>query len=267
MSKYEITDAHFHLFPRRHGEVGFGCMNLTLGCTAEQVIAMLDKAGIERAFVFGLSDTHLISLSESNSYVLSEAKKFSNRLFPFGLLGSDATIWISRGIRGFKEHCYGQRRVWADPGKTKRASALQWSNEYKAIADARLPLFTHFGPDAVVRIKEMKQAAPRLRIVAAHLGWHFNGNARPDEAELRRIFRHLRDIDDLFYDISALRPGEEKLVSMAVAEVGSHRIMFGSDYPTDGTTPRIALEWVKSIGLNDDDLHNIISRTAMTLVA
>lgn len=48
-------------------------------------------------------------------------------------------------------------------------------------------------------------------------------------------------------------------------QVGTDRVLFGSDYPLDD--PRVALDAVRSLGFDDDELRAIIHDNAAALLA
>lgn len=258
----EVIDAHFHLFPPEFTAKVPAPHDSRRGLVPSEAIRILDKALVAQAIVFGHPDTGVISQAASNSYVLEAALENSDRLIPFGIIGEDVEEWLAKGMRGFKEHSFGQRRMWGDKEKKIPADPTVWCRQYRVLADAGVPLVGHFGKDIIGRVNRMKESCPDLMIIAAHLGWHFEYGRRPDPDYVRTVLRALEHIPDVFFDLSALDRNDNDLVRMACELVDSRRILFGSDGVTASMNPGSALTWFTSIGLSENQMDDILCGTA-----
>ena len=126
---------------------------------------------------------------------------------------------LSIGLKGIKIHPDIQRVNIDD----KRLMTL-----YEAM-EGRLPLYLHMGDareefqfSATERLANIKKRFPNLEVVAAHLGgytaWHKIGL--------------LTGFDKIWFDASsALWVIDSDYVKRVIEELGTKRVMFGTDYP------------------------------------
>ena len=262
----DVIDAHFHLFPPNRATESPERHDSHRGLTPSEAVQILDTAYVSQAIVFGHPDTRVISELDSNSYVLEAARQKSDRLIPFGIIGDGVEEWLARGMRGFKEHSFGQRRMWEDRQKRIPADPAAWCLQYQALENAGVPLVGHFGRDIIGRVTRIKNSCPDLMIIVAHLGWHFEYGQRPQLNYVRNVLTALGSIPEVFFDLSALDSRENDLVKMGCELVGSHHILFGSDGVTESMNPSYALTWFTSIGLREDQMKDILSGTAKCIL-
>ena len=108
-------------------------------------------------------------------------------------------------------------------------------------------------PERVARVIEL---FPRLTVVAAHFG----GMLMVEEAS-----KHLFG-KDLFLDTCYCRGvktlGREE-VARIVAEHGSERVLFASDYPM--ADPGTEAQWIEALPMPEQDRENILFRNAQSL--
>jgi len=190
--------------------------------TGDEAVALLDSSGIESAWVFGYP---LPDSREQNRYVFAESKKYQTRLSPVPIIGDDLEKWLCDGAIAVKEHVYGQRRKWEFDSS--------WTHQYRAVESAGVPLIIHLGPDAVERLSLILNCAPGLRIIAAHLGWHFEWGKHPTCQDVEPILQFLAE-HGLSADTSALGSQDADVIALAREMLGDERVLWGSDTPTDG---------------------------------
>jgi predicted TIM-barrel fold metal-dependent hydrolase len=262
----DVIDAHFHLFPPQFTSEAQELHNSHRGLTPTEAIKMLDTAHVSQAIVFGHPDIRVISAVDSNRYVLRAARENGDRLIPFGIIGEDAEEWLTRGMRGFKEHSFGQRRMWEDREHKLPADPAAWCHQYQVLAKAGVPLVGHFGRDVIGRVNRIRKSCPDLIIVVAQLGWHFEYGRRPEQSYVTKVLTELGRIPYVFFDLSALDSRDNDLVRMACELVGSRRILFGSDGVTESMNPSTALTWFTSIDLGEEQTQDILFGTAKDIL-
>jgi uncharacterized protein len=238
------VDAHVHIFPpgliaERESfldcDERFACLYGSPHArmaTAEEVVAHMERTGVERSIVFGFpfKDQGLCRLV--NDYVMESVAADPDHLAGLacvspGRAGAAAELerCLDAGLRGCGELAPGPEREEID-GLAEVAALLR---------ERGLPLLLHanepvghdypgkggFGPAACVACAS---AYPGLKLVFAHMG----GGAFVYEA-----MSELRDtLADVYYDTSAVPflygPG---IYQAAEVTAGAHKVLFGSDYP------------------------------------
>jgi len=287
-----IFDAHLHVFPGvlrasgnvslRHGlilEEG-GVIEQFLPPSfadstspAEAALAHMNAAGVDRALLttgptYGIHDDY-------NALVVRQwPDRFLSLTLYKPFLGAaaadDLEKWIrDAGFVGLKIEVPETRRIWKTDVNLLGATEMAvWErlDKYGGL------LMIHPDP-GVSQVDDLLAIAERftkIRILVAHLGQPPNDGWR-DQV---RLARH----DRIFLDCAALpwwyrqdgypfRPAQDAL-AWAVSEVGAHKILWGSDYPTlllDATYPQL-LNWIgHSDLLSDDDKANIFGGAARRL--
>lgn len=285
-------DAHLHVFPAvlratgnvslRHGlilEEG-GVIEQFLPPSfadstspVELALAHMNLAGVDRALLttgptYGIHDDY-------NALAIRQwpDRFLSLTLFkPFlgAAAADDLEKWIrDAGFVGLKIEVPETRRIWKTDVTLVGATEMSvWEqlDEYGGL------LMIHPDP-GVSQVHDLLAIAERftkIRILVAHLGQPPNDGWQ-DQV---RLAQH----DRIFLDCAALPwwfrqdgypflPAQDAL-AWAVSEVGSHKILWGSDYPTlllDATYPQL-LNWIeRSELLSDDDKRNIFGGAAQRL--
>ncbi|MDA0587741.1 MAG: amidohydrolase family protein [Planctomycetota bacterium] len=104
-------------------------------------------------------------------------------------------------------------------------------------------------------------AHPNVRLILAHLG---NGGGAAGSPDLQvRAIRECRH-DNIFVDTSSARSILPGLVEWAVSEIGSKRILFGTDTPLYSTAMQRAR--IDSADISDDQKADILFRNAEQLL-
>ncbi|MBQ7294022.1 MAG: amidohydrolase family protein [Clostridia bacterium] len=163
-------------------------------------------------------------------------------------LAKEAERIVSIGLKGVKIHPDIQRVNIDD----KRLMPL-----YEAI-EGKLPLYLHMGDDrddfqfsATERLVKIKKRFPNLEVVAAHLGgytaWHKIGL--------------LTDFDKIWFDASSsLWVIDSTYAKSVIEELGTKRVMFGTDYPVAYANEE--LERFMKVELDEEARQDILYNNA-----
>ena len=250
-----MIDGHVHIFPPEIIEdresylvrdARFATLYrspLAKMATAEEVVAHMEEAGVKTSVVFGyaFADQGLCRLV--NDYVIEATARYPGRLVGLACVWTggrgavrEAERCLEAGLRGcgelvLEDELKGGRR----PGTQRRVGGDGLAGVAELLRERELPLLVHanelvghsypgkgpFGPEACVALAER---FPGLKIVFAHLG----GGAFLYEAmpEVAAAFA------DVYYDTSAVPYlYRATIYDAVVATAGSHKLIFGSDYP------------------------------------
>ena len=158
-----IVDAHTHLFDR---------FEYLVGLTAEQMVANLDRAGIDVAVLFTVRGL-LGAYRETNEEIAATAARFPDRFVPFASVnprdGEAALAEMERavgelGCRGFKLHPW-----WTSfPANSPAALAVARKGD-----ELGVPFLIHSGTPPTstpLQIAEMARVAPRATFILGHMG-------------------------------------------------------------------------------------------------
>ena len=243
--------------------------------TADEVLASMDEAGVDRSIIlnFAWHDEGLID--ETNEYILDAAARSGGRLIPFvsvalggighGGAGAEEAVaarpgdprakiraLASAGARGIGE--LRPDDMGYDLADSDEADLLAW-----AASAYDLPLLFHasepvghlYGGKQGLRIEALAAfaaAASGVTIIAAH--W---GGGLPFYSLMPEVRAALENTyfdtsaEHLLYDASIYR--------RAIDLVGADRILWGSDFPL--VTQAKALKRTRAAGLSDDELAAI----------
>jgi predicted TIM-barrel fold metal-dependent hydrolase len=211
--------------------------------TAEEVVAHMDETGVSTAVVFGyaFADQGLCRLV--NDYVIEAVRRYAGRLVGLACVwtagpgaAQEAERCLEAGLRGCGELILESEvrgGALREPRGRRTRHGL-WALA-QLLRERGAPLLVHanelvghaypgkgpFGPEACV---DLAQKFPGLKIVFAHLGGGaFVYEAMPEVAAT---------LADAYYDTSAVpylyRQG---IYEAVLATAGSHKLIFGSDYP------------------------------------
>ena len=116
-------------------------------------------------------------------------------------------------------------------------------------------LLAHSGdPDSLpIDFVPFADAYPEVRLILAHLG---NGGGAAGDPTLQVRAIQAAQHDNVFVDTSSARSLMPGLVEWAVREVGSERILFGTDTPLYSTAMQRAR--IDSAGISDADKRQIL---------
>jgi len=239
------VDAHVHVFPPeiigdRHSYLGKDARFDELYAspearmaTAEEVVAQMDERGTGKSVVFGFAFSDVGLCKVGNDYVMGAVQKYPDRLAGLACVpwdSPDAASELERCLDAGLRGCGELAPRSGDSEEIARIGAVA-----AVLRERGLPLMVHasepvghdypgkgrFTPDACVALA---QAYPGLKLVLSHLGGgSFLYEAMP---EVRAI------LADVVYDTAAIPYlYSPSIYQAAAAAVGTHKLVFGSDYP------------------------------------
>ena len=240
---------------------------------ADELIAAMDAAGIDRAVVCGWCWQDNGICVEQNSWLMGIAQQYPTRLLALATVqpnaGADALCELQRCIAGGAR---GIGELNAD-GKLFRLDDANFLALAREMSDANFQLLLHTnepvghlypgkGTLALAEVYAFIKQFPNLRVVLAH--W---GGGLPFYELMREVRRVAQNV---FYD-SAASPllYRSDIFKTILQIVGSEKILYGSDfplllYPKRQTEPDFApfLEEIRALGLSARELENILGENA-----
>ncbi len=235
---------------------------------ASELIASMDKEGVQRSVVFGFPWRQTDHYRLNNDYVLKAAQRFPGRLIPFCSLdaaqpraSAEAERCLTAGARGIGELAF------YEGGLDQRAcTALSPLADLCAAADVPILLHTNEpigrlypgkSPMTLPQLYSLIQSFPKTKWILAH-----GGGGLPFFGFLKKEVRDA--LARCWFDTAAFpflyRP--EVLPALARA-VGPEKLLFGSDYPLLPPS-RYVREFAQS-GLNDAELEGLFWNNAADL--
>ncbi|MCK9218146.1 MAG: GNAT family N-acetyltransferase, partial [Firmicutes bacterium] len=190
-----------------------------------------------------------IDLSRANKYILEAYKKNQELFIPFFLMSEGLTPkhLENSNIYGVKEHFY----VTGDLDKRV------FFNIYDYLEQNGLFLLIHSKLNTIVHnISLIKNNFPGLKIILAHSGrkWPFTG-----DDVMETVIPELKNYKELYFETSTIR--DSGVITAMVNQIGSQRILFGSDYPFSKQGEDIyltELAIVDEASISDEDKINIL---------
>lgn len=241
-----IIDAHTHVFAAEQMEArdAICASDATFAelytdhkaklATAEMLVGELDAAGIDGAVIAGFAFARAEEVARQNRAILEAARR-SPRLIPLATINLSLPGWrgeaeraLADGARGFGE-LRPHNQGWDPLGREARLF-------YELAHEAGSVLLWHVsepvghmyagkrGGITPAELYGVAEAAPDLRMIAAHLGGGLSFFLYMQEA--RSTLRNV------FFDTAAWRflyDGES--IAQVIAQAGALRVLFGSDYP------------------------------------
>jgi predicted TIM-barrel fold metal-dependent hydrolase len=235
---------------------------------AEEVIAMLDREGIDRAVIFGFPWQDVDLCKEGNDYVLESMIKFPDRFIGFITVpwsGSEKVIReCERGIASGAQGV-GELALYHQPHNHR--VLLQGEPLVHLIEQKGVPLLLHINEPVghsyagkmdvdFKALQDFIAAYPDLTIILAHWGGgFFFFELMP---EIKKITKNV------FYDTAASPLlYHQKIFEVALNIVGEERILFGSDFPL--LTPRKYFKEMAMTIASEDILKKIKGENAKRL--
>ena len=277
-----VIDFHVHVFPPRvkadraaylHRDAGF--RTLYSGAReriaiAEDLIASMDRAGIDVSVIQGFGWADQDSCREHNEYLLEAAARYPGRLIPGctvqPLAGAAAEAEVRRcaeaGAKGLgelrpEEQGYGLLDDWSalEPlSKVAREHRLFLLLHASDPVGHLYPGKGHMTPETLYRLV---LAYPEWPIVLAHLG-----GGLPFYAAMPEVRKALANT---YVDTAAwpllYRP---EVFPALVGLFGAERVLFASDYPVLDQSR--VLERTRSLPLESESLRRILGENAARLL-
>jgi hypothetical protein len=222
---------------------------------AEQMLESMDRAGV--AVIVCSSHSALCDQERGNREMAEVVRKYPGRFYGYRAINPNhpeaAAREIARfpedpGFVGFKFHPSGHKYpITGD----RYAPALEYANEH------RLILLTHsWGQsqyDGPKLIAEVAPKYPQVMVIMGHSGY----------GEWEVAFAAAREHENVYLDLCAAYR-VNGVVERMVKEVGSHKIVFGTDQPW--FDPHYCAGSVCFSHITDEDRHNIMHRNAEKLM-
>jgi predicted TIM-barrel fold metal-dependent hydrolase len=264
--------------------------------TAAELIGHLDAAGIRRAVV--LSTAYIWSqpsrkVADDAAHVRADNDWTSQQvaLYPDRLVGFC-------GLNPLRDYALDELKRCASDPNLRHGVKLHFGNSvvdyhnatqiaqvrrvFSAANGYRMPIVVHmrasvteklpYGRDeALVFLTELVPAAPDVPIQIAHLAGA-GGYADPAIDQALAVFveaiqRHDPSTTRLWFDISGVALGnptvdQANLIATRIRQLGIDRVLYGTDTPVPGNSPREAWAAFKRLPLTDAEFRTIAANVA-----
>lgn len=294
-----IIDAHTHIFPprvrERRGDLlatepGFGEIYTNPEAkmaTAEEVLASMDAAGIERSIVCNFAWRSEVLVEATNDYLLEWGQRSGGRLIPFvsmyfpenvGAHGRsdmeeapasakggvrerlrDLAASGARGIGELRPDTSGYSLADSD-----EADLLAWAAaafDLPLLVHASEPVGHHYAGKqggSIESIAAFARNAAGAVVIAAH--W---GGGLPFYALMPEVGAALEQV---YFDTSASHLLYDEAIYRRVIDlVGVKKILWGSDFPL--TSQAKALERTRAAGMTEGELAAVLGGNVVELLS
>jgi len=263
----KIIDAHCHIFKTEYlfgGNKDFPGKHLfNKSFDVNDILTNMASAGIEKTIIFPYPSIY-VDFEKANHYTVAISRRYPDKFIPFTIIDHKPGYWVENGVKGFKEHVYGQHIQKDLNGKDIFSQAFK--ETYRYMEQHRVPLLLHAGVNRVERLKQdIFEDTPELIVILAHLGADFpeSNRHRPQLNQVKTTLNALKDYPTLYFDISAIK--EPDILRAAIDIAGSEKLIFGSDFPFE--PPLETLKLLKSLkNLSPKDLENILYNTIIKVL-
>jgi uncharacterized protein len=241
----DIFDAHLHLGTDIDGMVG----------DFDQLLAVMDRYGISRAFVFCLDepDRHP-AFRAANDRTLAYAERTAGRLIPFVRLDlnetpiEEARRCLDAGARGIKLHPRAQKFTSTD----ERLAPV-----FELAAERRVPILIHGGrglPPIAAGLRALVERYPEATLIIAHAGI----------ADLAQLARCMAGRKGVLFDTSTWSAVD--LLDF-YRLVPPEQVVYASDFPYGQQPSSLLLSLKTSLaaGFSDEQLRAMLAGTANAL--
>jgi predicted TIM-barrel fold metal-dependent hydrolase len=237
--------------------------------TAEELIASMDQAGIDRSVVLNIGWASPELCRWSNDYIMESIKRYPQRLIGFGSIqprDSEAVAELERcsqgGMRGIGEMRSDiQGFDLGDRSTMGPIAEVAQRHRLIILTHASEPVGHSYPGKGTITPEVLYQFIanfPDLRIVLAH--W---GGGLPFYALMPEVAEALRNVH---FDTAASPLLYYDPVCQHVAQlVGADKILFGSDYPL--LAQERAIKWITSLDLPQEVKNKILGGNAEELLA
>jgi predicted TIM-barrel fold metal-dependent hydrolase len=236
--------------------------------SAEDVVASMDSAGVDRTVVFGFPWRDGGLCREHNDYIIDAVERYPDRLIGFACVqpldardAQELERCIQRGLRGLGEMGPDGQRFDIEDKRIMAATA-------EVLQQHDLPLLTHAsepighayagkGQTFPWKLLKFVQNFPDLKVVLAH--W---GGGLPFFELMPEIRDSCRNV---YYDTAASTYLYSFAIFAVAAQlVGAERILWGTDYPLLSQAKFLAR--VRATGLAAGELDAILGGNAARLL-
>jgi predicted TIM-barrel fold metal-dependent hydrolase len=240
--------------------------------TIEQLIAAMDKAGVDKAAIVQASTCY----GHDNSYVADAVAAHPNRVtgvFSVDVLAPDAPEkmkrWLDKGLTGLRLFTFGstmsEQANWLDDPKSYPA--------WNCAAELGLSICLQMSAKAIPQAASMAERFPKVRIILDHGARPMLEDGPPymAAASLFEVARYpniyIKLTPRMFNESRKGEATPESFFPRLVSEFGAKRLAWGSNYPSsEGSLPdllKVARDSVASVSQADRDW--IFAKTAQAL--
>lgn len=238
----------------------------------EQMLVEMDEAGVDKAAIVHSSTTY----GFDNSYVADCIAKVPNRftgVYAVDVLKPDAVekieYWRGRGMGGLRLFTGGATNQSKGSWLLDPSTFAVWEH----CQDIGISVVIQTTPDGLGMVADLLTRFPRAKILLDHMGRPVLQDG-PPYAAAESLFAMARyrnlylKITPRSFDLAA--GGEatpETFFARLVAEFGSNRLTFGSNYPASAGPLKKLVDQGHACfaGLSDEDRSWIWARTAQTI--
>ncbi len=265
MSKHRIIDAHCHIFPQKialkatQGTQKF--YDIPHSAFTGDITSLLNQCettGVDKCLVTAVATTpHQVN--KLNDFIAFETEANAGKLIGFGSMHpeseskkEDFEHLLELGLKGVKLHPDIQGFKVDDPRVMEILALCE---------DSGLPVLIHTGdsrydnsnPD---RMKNVLEAFKSLKVIGAHFGgWSVWEDAVRELAKYENFYV---DTCSSFYILS------KEEVKRIIHTYGTHRVIFGSDFPLWKQSDDIA--FLENLELSDSELCDIFANNILNVI-
>lgn len=138
---------------------------------------------------------------------------------------------------------------WSDYSRRDLGELLEAAGHY------HLPVSFHTIATEQKEIDKMVEDHPEVIFIAAHPG---------DKEQFLRHLERIKKNDNYYLDLSGTGIFRYGLIAHGVKEVGSERLIFGTDYPI--CNPRMYVQAVYQEPITEKDMENILFKNAQRIL-
>jgi uncharacterized protein len=236
---------------------------------AEDIVAVMDEQGVDRAVVFGFPWKHMDHIRENNDYVVEALRKFPDRLIGFCCVDPSQNTAVDEVRRCLEAGCTGVGELaFYEKGLDKAAvdaldpiMSVCREKNCLALIHTNEPVGHVYPGKASMTLSQIYTMIQRFsenRIVLAHWGGGI-------------FFYHLmkKQVKESFRNVwfdTAASPFlyDAGIYKTAVDIIGPDKILFGTDYPL--LPPSRYFKEIKAAGLSDDQIERICGGNAKKLL-
>lgn len=236
--------------------------------TAEQLLASMDRAGIDAAVTLGFAWRDAERCRRHNDYLLEAGRRSGGRIIPFCTLPLDqpdameeeAHRCLEAGARGFGELRPDNLGVDLGGETGRRLGELAAASGAVLLFHASEPVGHRYAGKsglALGALYDFIVTHPDVRIVAAH--W---GGGLPFYALMPEVKQALANVS---FDTAATSLlYSPQIYHEAVRFIGIERILFGSDFPLLGQ--KRSRERIEASGLSSSEVAAMLGGNAARLL-
>jgi hypothetical protein len=262
----KIIDAHCHIhkpeWVKEHSKNDYLIEKFNCISSEEEIVANMNEANIDKTIIFPLPSIE-VNLEAANLYTIFVSKLYPEKFIPFTIIDEQPGKWFTFGVKGFKEHTFGQR-IQKDKNGNDIFSQ-KFKDTYIFMEQKGIPLLLHAGVNRIERIKDcILKDTPNLKIILAHLGASFPKTYPhiPEKTQVLKTLKELKDYSNIYYDITAIVNLE--IIKLAIEIIGIDKLIFGSDFPCE--KPIETLKRIDELLLTDDQKSKLFYKNILNVI-